>query len=63
MAHNSASDRRCQSRRVVGLDGWREAGRESEEGVLLVAGEHGGWKERRERTLLGEDDDEDDVES
>ena len=64
MAHNSASDRRCQSRRVVGLDGWREAGRESEEGVLLVAGEHGGWKARRERerTLLGVDDDEDEEE-
>ena len=42
--------------------GWMEAGRESEEGVLHFAGEHGGWKARRERTLLGEDDDEDEEE-
>ena len=39
-----------------------EAGRESEEGVLHLAGEHGGWKARRERTLLGDDDDEDEEE-
>ena len=46
------------------LLGWMDGGGEGEreEGVLHLAGEHGGWKARRERTLLGEDDDEDDEE-